>query len=127
MPNAHLLPVQVRALKQLARVVVPEQLLKDQGAYILDAEDTKHVTKVLRCRTGDSLELVDGSGRLQQVSLAAVQRSPRQPPTASVRSPGLKPVNSHNSCCLYQPWSTEHCASICVMGAECAGCKRFAC
>jgi 16S rRNA U1498 N3-methylase RsmE len=77
--------IQVRASKQLARVVVPGQPLKDQGAYTLNAEDTKHVTKVLRCSTGDYLELVNGEGKLQQVSIAAVQSNGRRPASASVR------------------------------------------
>ena len=80
-------PVQVRASQQLARVVVQDQVLKDQGAYNLEVEDAKHITKVLRCTAGDALELVDGTGRLQEVRLAAVERSTgRKPASAQVRS-----------------------------------------
>lgn len=77
--------VQVRSLKQSARVVLPGEVLQDHGVYSLNAEETKHVTKVLRCSTGDSIELVTGSGQLQRCELATLQKATgRQPASASV-------------------------------------------
>jgi 16S rRNA U1498 N3-methylase RsmE len=79
--------VQVRGFSKGVRVVLPEQILQEQGAYTLSAEDTKHLTKVLRCQTGDAFEIVTGSGQLQAVQLAAVHSSTkRQAACASVRT-----------------------------------------
>lgn len=103
-------PVQVRASQQLARVVVPNQVLKEQGAYSLEADDTKHITKVLRCSTGDSLELVDGTGRLQEVRLAAVERATgRRPASAQVRTAFQKIMQKYpySGTFAYQAGSAE--------------------
>lgn len=64
-----------------------DHVLKDQGAYSLEPEDAKHITKVLRCSAGDALELVDGTGRLQEVKVASVERATgRKPASAQVRA-----------------------------------------
>jgi 16S rRNA U1498 N3-methylase RsmE len=66
--------MQVRSKGKLARICLPEQPLHEGAAYTLRADDAKHVTRVLRHTVGDRLEIVDGSGHVQEVEVAAISK-----------------------------------------------------
>lgn len=67
--------LQNRQQSQLPRFYVSEQPLRSHGVYQLDAEDSKHLIKVLRLGVGDAVELVDGTGRLQKAQISTVNKS----------------------------------------------------
>eukprot|EP00892_Ulva_mutabilis_P006022 jgi/Ulvmu1/3792/UM018_0002.1 len=63
-----------RQNSQLPRFFVSVPL-QNHGTYNLDQEDSKHLMKVLRLSIGDSVELVDGTGKLQRAQVATVTKS----------------------------------------------------
>lgn len=67
--------MQERQRAQLSRFYVSDQLLNSHGVYQLSTEDSKHLMKVLRLGVGDTVELVDGSGRLQKGQVSTASKS----------------------------------------------------
>ena len=46
--------------------------LMDKGGVALDKEESHHISKVLRLKPGDEIELFDGTGRLYQAEIAEI-------------------------------------------------------
>jgi 16S rRNA U1498 N3-methylase RsmE len=65
--------LQEQQRSQRRRFYISEPL-KEGGAYSLGKDESRHLTKVLRCGIGDEVELVDGNGNITDAYVAAISK-----------------------------------------------------